>query len=197
MPDIVPTPVRRRSQLRLIRIYTIARKPTILSKITMSIYLHFRMHQIEPTKVRRRNLLRPVRAYTIRGKPSIITNLSSSWDAANNVYPDQTPQLAAPNRGLHPRGKPKILSKTAIQFYHHVGTQRIMSTKIRRRSVLRLIGAYVHNPAGNQQFSENNHLNLSPCWDPANSTYPDQTPQLAALNRGLHHPPGNQQVLAK
>ena len=41
---------------------------------------------------------------------------------ASYVYPDQTPQLVAPV--YTPRGKPTILSKTAIQIYLHVGTQR-------------------------------------------------------------------------
>ena len=97
----MPLPVRCRNPLRLIGVYTIARKPTILSKISMSIYLLVRTHQIMHTKVRRRGLLRTIRAYTIRGKSSIFTNLSPCWDVAYNAYPDQTPQLAAPNRGLH------------------------------------------------------------------------------------------------
>ena len=60
----------------------------------------------------------------------------------NNVYLDQMPQLVAPNRGLTPRRKPTILSKPAIQIYLHVGMQRITSTQIRRRNLLRLIGPY-------------------------------------------------------
>ena len=77
-----------------------------------------------------------------------------------------------------------------------LGPRQIVHTQIRRRSLLRLIGAYTILQETNN-FQQNNHPNLSPCWDPANTAYPDQTPQLARLIGGLHHPPGNKINLSK
>ena len=90
--------------------------------------------------------------------------------------------------------------KLTIQIYLHVGTQQIdgeatlylrhvpkynvASTSMQRHDVastFRRRYIYVMCPLGN-------HPNLSPCWDAANNAYPDQTLQLAAPNRGLHHP---------
>ena len=44
-PQKVPTPIRHHNPLRLIRAYTLVTKPTILSRITMLIYLHVRTQQ--------------------------------------------------------------------------------------------------------------------------------------------------------
>ena len=184
-PHIVPTPVRRRNPLHLIRIYTIAMKPTILSKITMQLYLHVRMHQIVHTKVRRRNLLRPIRAYTIRGKPSISTNLSSCWAAANNVCTDQTPQLAGLIGIYTPRREPTILCKTAIQCYLHVRTQRTCWPNWG-----------LHPSQETYNSVQNSYPMLSSRWDAANNVYPDQTPQLAGLI-GVYTLAGTLQFCAK
>ena len=150
-----------------------------------------------------RNLLRPIRAYA--GKPTILSNLSPCGDAANNVYPDQTAQLAAPNRCLLPSRENnnsqqklsnllRLVNKITIQIYLRAGTQQILHTKIRRRSLLCLIRAYTSRQVTNKQTKnkkkksqQNNHLNFSPYWEATNNVYPDQMPQLVTTNRDLHH----------
>ena len=96
------------------------------------------------TQIRRCNLLRLIGVYTPRGKKQFSSKQLSKFISmlVNNVYPDQTPKIVAPNRSLPPRGKPTVLSKTIIQIYLHVGRQRIMCTQIRRRNLLRLIRVY-------------------------------------------------------
>ena len=68
-------------------------------------------------------------------------------DPATSAYLDQAPQLAV----RKPSDKKQtIISEITIQIYLHVGRQRIMSTQIRRRILLRLIGVYtIHGKPAN------------------------------------------------
>ena len=150
---------------------------------------------IVPTPVRHRN---PNQGLHHRQEPNNsqqnnCPKLSPWWAAAKNVYPDLPPQLAAPNRGLHPsreiNNSQQKKKKKKNPNLSHVGTQRIMSTQIRARNLLRQFGVYT--PRGKPTiFSKTSYQILSPCWDAMNNVSLDRTPNLAAPNRGLHHPPG-------
>ena len=97
--QILHTHIRHRNLLCLIG--PSARKHNILSTITIQIYLHIGTQRKMSTQIRRRNLLRLIGVYIPRGKQTILSkqlsNLSICWVAPNNVCPDQTPQLVAPN----------------------------------------------------------------------------------------------------
>ena len=142
-PQKVPTPARHRNPLCLVRAYPIATKSTMLIKITMYIYLHARTHQPVHTQVKRRNLPRPIRAHTIRGKPTILCKMTIQFYLHAGIQRSMPTQIRRLNplrqiKVYTPRKKPTILSRTAIHFYLNV--QRIVSTRIRRRNLLRLFG---------------------------------------------------------
>ena len=117
------------------------------------------MHQIVHTKVRRRNLLRPIMPYAIREKPSVLTNLYPCWDAANNVYPDQTPQLATSNRGLQPSRETYNSQQNSYLFFSSCWDA---ANNVYPDQTPQIVAPNrgLHHPQGNQQFSENYHIYL-------------------------------------
>ena len=145
------TQIRYRNLLCLIGVYTIRQETNNFQKISLcwdpanSAYPHQTSQLAAPNQ----GLHHPPgnQEFSENNHP----NLSLCWDPANSAYLDQTPQLAAVRLIGPSARKQKNSQQNNHQIYLHVGTQRIMSTQIRRRNFLRLIGIYTL--AGNQQFS--------------------------------------------
>ena len=100
--------VQTKIRCRLIGVYIIRQETKNFQKIIIQMYLHVGTQQIMHSKISHRNLLRLIGPSDRKQKNQ--QNISPCWEAANNIYSDQTPQLVAHSRVSTPRGKPTILS---------------------------------------------------------------------------------------
>ena len=113
--------IRHRNLLRLIGVYTLRGKPTILSKAAIQFYLHVGRQRIMSTQIRHCNLLRLIGVYIPCGKPTILSKTAIQFCLVGRQRIIFTQIRRRNLLGLIVvytlRGKPTILSKTAIQIY--------------------------------------------------------------------------------